>query len=75
MTSQHNLLARVMAVDDVEGGVERLEDDPYDHLALVHRKRLNVERKRGNVKHKGRQKEKGVGGQEVADAVTRTRLN
>ena len=47
--SQYEMLARVMAVDEVEGQEERLDDDPYDHMNKVHRKKVEVERRRGNA--------------------------
>ena len=47
--SQYEMLARVMAVDEQEGQEERLDDDPYEHLNKVHRKKVEVERRRGNA--------------------------
>ena len=47
--SQYEMLARVMAVDEQEGREEQLDDDPYNHLNKVHRKKLEVDRRRGNA--------------------------
>jgi len=46
---QHEVLARVLAVDENEGAVEKVADDPYEGLALAHQKRVAVDRKRGNA--------------------------
>ena len=47
--SQFELLARVMSVEDAEGEEEHLDDDPYEHMRSVHKKRVQVERRRGNA--------------------------
>jgi len=39
----------VMAVEEVEGMEEKVADDPYDHIKSVHKKRMEVERRRGNA--------------------------
>ena len=47
--SQIELLARVMSQEDEKGQEEQLDDDPYDHMSRLHRKRVEVERRRGNA--------------------------